>query len=523
METNSTKDTVKNKEPDLAQIWPKDHKLFRNKFNILADTSRARYRNSSSYILGGMDALALVLALGLARYVYWLFFKGSPEPNFSLDLSHVWVKHAWLFYGLIPVTLTWFWKAGHYSKRRPYWDDLRDTLRILLAVGMLDAALVFLAKWPVSRLWLGMTWAFALVLLPVFRVLVKRILLDVGVWRQPTVIAGIGPNARRAASAMLSEKLMGYEVIAFIAGPTYAADAGASVDIDSNSIPIFYYSSRLWDLLKELNSPHLVIALEREEEGQQRHLLSEIGESYRNFHIAPPFAEMPLYGTEVERFFRHEVLLLKVRNNLTRLWSKIAKRGFDIVGSSILLILFSPLFIVTACLIKLEDRGPIFYAQERVGRRGRLFKVLKFRSMAVNAHQILLQWLQENPEIKKEYEGNNFKLRKDPRVTKMGRWLRSTSMDELPQLWNVLKGEMSLVGPRPLLEREVERYGPNIHLYRQARPGITGIWQISGRSRTKFSDRSNLDAWYIRNWSLWYDFYILFKTAVVVLRRDGAY
>jgi len=504
-------------------VWPKDYTPFRNRFNHLASKTKVRFQKFSPFILAGVDALALVLALGFARYFYWLYFKGSPEPNFSLDLGHVWSKHAWLFYGLIPVILVWFWKAGHYSKRRPYWDDLKETLRILLTVGMLDAALVFLAKWPVSRLWLGMTWAIALAFLPLLRIFVKRMLLAAGGWRQPTVIAGIGPNARRTAEAMLSEKLMGYDVIAFVAGPAYAADTGAFLNISSNKIPVLYYSSRLWELLKELTSPHLVIALEREEEEQQRQLLSAIGEGYRNYHIAPPFTGLPLYGTEVERFFRHEVLLLKVRNNLKRLWARTAKRGFDIVASSILLIMCTPIFVVTALLIKFDDGGSIFFIQERVGRRGKIFKVIKFRSMTINAHDILINWLKENVEIKKEYEGNNFKLREDPRVTRTGRWLRNTSIDELPQLWNVIKGEMSLVGPRPLLAREVESYGSNIHLYKQARPGITGIWQISGRSKTKFSDRSNLDAWYIRNWSLWYDLYILLRTAIVVLKRDGAY
>jgi len=508
---------------DVHLVWPKDSEPFRNEFNKIAGKTKVKYQKFSPYILAGADAVALFLALALGRYVYWLFFQNPHLLQFSLDFGHAWFKHSWLFFGLVPVTLAWFWKEGHYSKRRPYWEELRGTFQILLTVGLIDAALVFLAKWPVSRLWLGMTWILALGLVPVFRITVKRALLSVGGWRRPTVIAGIGANARRAAEAMLCEKLMGYDVIAFIAGPSYAAKPEVAIDIGSRHIPVLYYSSRLWDLLSNLNSPHLVIALEKEEEDQQRHLLSAIGEGYRNLHFAPPVTGLPLYGTEVERFFRHEVLLLKVRNNLARLWAQIAKRAFDLVAASFLIVLSLPILLIVAISIKFEDGGPIFYTQERVGRRGRLFKVLKFRSMAVDAHQILLKWLRENPEIKKEYEGNNFKLRNDPRITKTGRWLRHTSIDELPQLWNVIKGEMSLVGPRPLLEREVDRYGPNIHLYKQARPGITGIWQISGRSKTKFSDRSNLDAWYIRNWSLWYDFYILLRTAVVVLKRDGAY
>ena len=186
-------------------------------------------------------------------------------------------------------------------------------------------------------------------------------------------------------------------------------------------------------------------------------------------------------------------------------------------------VLLLPLLFLIGLVIKLEDGGPVLYTQQRIGRNGKPFNVIKFRSMVVNAHDVLLRWLEESPEIKQEYVQNNFKLRNDPRTTKMGKWLRRYSLDELPQLWNVIKGEMSLVGPRPLLERELQDYGKTIELYKQARPGITGIWQISGRSKTKFSDRANLDAWYIRNWSLWYDIYILLKTVVVVIKRDGAY
>jgi Undecaprenyl-phosphate galactose phosphotransferase WbaP len=516
-------DTSAARGENVQLVWPRDSEPFRNEIAKLGTRTRAKYQIFNPYILASTDVLALLTALILGKYIHWFYFQEYPVPRFFADFGPAWARQTWLFLGLVPLALAWFWGAGHYSRRRPYWDELRETLKILLILGMLDAALVFLAKWPVSRLWLGMTWFIALMLVPLFRTMTKRLLLSVGGWRRPTVIAGIGENALRTAEAMTSEKLMGYDIIAFIAGPSYPANSSKSITIGNHDIPVFYYSSHLWDLLENLRSPHLVVALEQGEVDQQKHLLTAIGEGYRNLHIAPPVTGLPLYGTEIERFFRHEVLLLNVRNNLARLWAKAAKRAFDLFASSILAVLCLPLLGIVATLIKLEDGGPVFYKQERVGRRGGIFRILKFRSMKKNADELLLQWLKENPEIKKEYEFNNFKLRNDPRITRIGHLLRQTSIDELPQLWNVIKGEMSLVGPRPLLEREINSYGPNIHLYKQARPGITGIWQISGRSKTRFSDRSNLDAWYIRNWSLWYDFYILLRTAVVVLKKDGAY
>ena len=428
-----------------------------------------------------------------------------------------------LYLGLTLIALTSFWSVGHYSRRQPFWDELRETIKIILFMAMLDAALVFLGKWPFSRLWFISTWLVALMLVPVARVIVKKILMALGGWRRPTVIVGTGPNAKEAATALTSEPLMGFDVIAFIAGPTHHNSTPESIDIGERKLPVLFYRQHPWELLGNLHSPHLVLALEVGEEEEQRALMYSLGSDCKNVHVAPPVRGLPLYGTEVERFFSHEVLLLSVRNNLSRLWSRALKRSFDIVASSLLLLLLSPVLIFAGLRIWFEDRFPIVFSQNRVGRGGKIFPVYKFRSMVNNADAILNSWQEKNLELYLEYKESNFKLRNDPRITRAGKWLRSFSLDELPQLWNVLKGEMSLVGPRPLLEQELQDYGDTISLYKQTRPGITGLWQISGRSKTTFADRANLDAWYVRNWSLWYDIFILLKTIKVVLKRDGAY
>ncbi len=341
--------------------------------------------------------------------------------------------------------------------------------------------------------------------------------------RRPTVIVGTGPNALEVATALTSEPLMGFDVIAFIAGSTHDSSTPESIDIGERKLPVLFYTQHPWELLGNLRSPHLVLALEAGEEEEQRALMSSLGSDYKNVHVAPPVRGLPLYGTEVERFFSHEVLLLSVRNNLSRLWARVLKRSFDIVASSLLLILLSPVLIFAGFRIWYEDRFPVIFSQDRVGKGGKIFPVYKFRSMVYNADAIFNSWQEDNLELLLEYQENNFKLRNDPRITRTGKWLRSFSLDELPQPWNVLKGEMTLVGPRPLLEQELQDYGDTISLYKQTRPGITGLWQISGRSKTTFADRANLDAWYVRNWSLWYDIFILLKTIKVVCKREGAY
>ncbi|HKA39286.1 MAG TPA: sugar transferase, partial [Burkholderiales bacterium] len=169
-----------------------------------------------------------------------------------------------------------------------------------------------------------------------------------------------------------------------------------------------------------------------------------------------------------------------------------------------------------------QTGGAAIFRHMRVGRYGRMFGCLKFRTMVLDAEGVLRGHLDADPGARAEWE-RDFKLKDDPRITPIGAFLRKTSLDELPQLWNVLKGEMSLVGPRPIIEEELERYGDQVGYYLETRPGVTGLWQISGRNDTGYEDRVALDSWYVRNWSLWYDLVILVKTINVVLRRKGAY
>ena len=190
--------------------------------------------------------------------------------------------------------------------------------------------------------------------------------------------------------------------------------------------------------------------------------------------------------------------------------------------SLIILTLASPLYIAIAIAIKQDSSGPIFYRQTRIGRKGRPFKAWKFRTMVPNADQVLKEYLISHPELRANWVQDR-KLKYDPRITRLGRWLRRTSLDELPQLWNVLRGEMSLVGPRPIVHDEVKLYEEKFELYTQVLPGLTGLWQVSGRNNITYQERVNLDAYYVRNWSVWLDIYILIRTVWVVLMGVGAY
>ncbi|WP_306190425.1 exopolysaccharide biosynthesis polyprenyl glycosylphosphotransferase, partial [Escherichia coli] len=199
----------------------------------------------------------------------------------------------------------------------------------------------------------------------------------------------------------------------------------------------------------------------------------------------------------------------------------ILKRIFDLVGSIAIIITISPLLLYIYNKVK-KDGGPAIYSHERIGKGGKIFKCLKFRSMVTNSKEVLEDLLSKDIQAKQEWEAT-FKLKNDPRITKIGHFLRRTSLDELPQLFNVLKGEMSLVGPRPIITAELEKYNDEVAYYLLSKPGMTGLWQVSGRSDVDYETRVYLDTWYVKNWSMWNDIAILFKTIGVVLKKDGAY
>ncbi|AFZ45507.1 Undecaprenyl-phosphate galactose phosphotransferase [Halothece sp. PCC 7418] len=203
---------------------------------------------------------------------------------------------------------------------------------------------------------------------------------------------------------------------------------------------------------------------------------------------------------------------------------EVFKRLFDILFSLAVLVLCSPLYLLLAILIKLSSPGPVFYIQERIGKNYRAFRCIKFRTMVNNADAMMDRLMLEYPELREEYE-ENFKLKDDPRVTPVGKFLRYTSLDELPQFWNVLRGDMSVVGPRPLVPEELYKYGRHIDKILTIRPGITGLWQVSGRNDIPYERRVNMDVYYVnfRNWLL--DFWVIIKTIGVILfpQDNGGY
>ncbi|WP_051534837.1 undecaprenyl-phosphate galactose phosphotransferase WbaP [Deefgea rivuli] len=467
------------------------------------------------------DFSALALSFGIAMLLLWIFRYDRISASFELWWAWEGRQQGLAFLGLSLITVINFWWRGHYSLRLPFWDELLEVLRALLLAALLNGMLVLLGKFTVSRFLWPVSWGMALLLLPYFRSMMRDVLLRKRIWQLPTVIIGAGVNAVEAYRAMYSERQLGFEVQAFL---SVDQDAPAELLINGDVLPVVRLPrEELLAWLTANGRPHVVIAVNEDELRQLENQIEQLSLRYKDLHIIPPIAGLPLFGVVPHHFFSHEVLLLRVRNNLLVKPLILLKRAFDLFGAICGLLVLSPLLTYVMWRIKQEGGpGAIFFGHVRVGMNGVPFKCWKFRTMVHNSQEVLDHLLATDPQARVEWD-TDFKLKNDPRITKIGAFLRKTSLDEIPQLWNVICAEMSLVGPRPIIDAELERYGDKVDFYLEARPGLTGLWQVSGRNDTSYAERVALDAWYVKNWNLWYDIAIVCKTIKTVVSGHGAY
>lgn len=422
---------------------------------------------------------------------------------------------------LVILSVAIYWGNGHYSKRKPFANEVKDVLKVVLLVAALDVVSLFLAKQQFSRAIVLINWAAMPVVLCFVRWIVKRALIAAGGWVRPMVIIGWGENAVETALAFKDEPLMGMRLTAFLVPSDKDNLEHSITDKHGNLIPSISLGKDPLQTLKHLGNPHVVLAMEQGGVDTYQDMVQQLSRHNNDVQLVPSLRGLPLYGMEANHFFAHEVLILTVRNNLARRLPRLIKRCFDLVVSLSVLLLGLPVFAFIAFKVSQSGR-PIFFGHTRIGQHNRPFKCYKFRTMAPNADKLLADLLATSAEARAEWE-KDFKLKNDPRITPIGHFLRKTSLDEIPQLWNVLRGDMSLVGPRPIVEAELERYGSQVDYYLEAKPGVTGLWQISGRNDVSYDTRVYLDAWYVKNWSLFNDIVILLRTVKVIFRKDGAY
>lgn len=333
--------------------------------------------------------------------------------------------------------------------------------------------------------------------------------------KKNVVIVGVGNTARELGEIIFHNKFTMYKFLGYV-------DVNKNNKVVVEKENIVSNSDNLKEFIKDNNVSEVIVALPNISNKDLNLVVDEFEDLVKKVKIVPKLHKMYTFNPEIQDY--DGLLLISAKNNIMSLKRRILKRGFDICGAIAGMLLLIPLYLKYGLKIK-KDGGPILFSHNRIGRDLKPFKMHKFRSMYIDAEVRLEKMLTEDEEIRKEFY-TNFKLKDDPRITPVGAFLRKTSLDEFPQFINVLMGEMSLVGPRPVVQKEVDMYygtemGRKIF---QVKPGITGMWQANGRSDVEdYDERIALDLYYIRNWSLWLDIIILIKTVKNVISKKGAY
>ncbi len=383
---------------------------------------------------------------------------------------------------------------GLYTKRLTEWEERRRYFRGVLVGSAILTILLFMVRlWIVSRFVVIVGSVVGIIFMPLLRGFLKKVLVQAKFFYQPLVVLGDDKTVKTFVKGLNRHTILGYSVAHCV---TRGADR-ESINTLLKKVDIFP-GSLLVVLAECFNSEEL------------RAIFTYAEQNFAEMMVVPDQRLLMSSTAEVEQM--GDLLVLKYRYNLLRPLNNWTKRVLEVLLSLTILILLLPVFAIIALLVKVSSAGPVFFKQPRIGKGGKLFTCLKFRTM-LNL---------TSPQFG-EVSDSEFKVRNDPRITPVGRFLRRFSLDELPQLYNVLRGEMALVGPRPYLPEELNKIGDYVRTIVRVRPGMTGLWQVSGRAELSFQERILLDEYYIRNWSLWLDFTIVLRTVSAVLSGRGAY
>lgn len=421
-----------------------------------------------------------------------------------------WVFAIWLFF---------FYYEGLYTKSLSFWDEIKNICKSVFfaSVGVFAIASVGKLGDDVSRTVIILMGVISLFLLPPLRMALKSSLRRAGLLKRRVLILGAGETGKLILKALKREPNFGYEVIGFL------DDDPNKIGTKINGAKIHRGIDSAEKYIKHCNVSDLVIAMPGAGRQRLEELVNRLQHKVNHILFVPDVFGAAVMGTTLQHFFYEQAFALELKNNLARPLNYFTKRVFDYAASLFIFALLALPLAAIAAIIKLTSPGPAIYRQKRVGKKNREFYCFKFRTMYADADKRLKEILDRNPDKRAEWE-RFYKLKDDPRVTPIGRFLRRTSLDELPQIFNVLKGDMSLVGPRPVTREEIDKYyRESAELCFCVMPGITGLWQVSGRSNTDYDYRISLDSWYVRNWNLWLDIVILIRTIAVVFRKEGAY
>jgi len=457
--------------------------------------------------------LSLVAAFLLRTKILPLVFT-EYFSNRSPVIFHVYINR---WYIIVILAMAVFAYERLYTKRHAFWEETRLLVKGSTIFFGLLMALIFVTQeyFPFSRMVVALAWIISFGVLAAFRRLTKTILRRLGVWRKRVLIIGSTNETAEVIEAIQANRTMGYEIVGCL------TDDRARIGSLIQGVPILghYNDIEVW---KEKTAfEDIIVTFPNIPRNRLIDLLKTWESVSESIRYIPQTGDLITTGIEIENIGK--ILSLVVRKNLHKPWNILLKSGFEYALAFILIVLLAPIMLIAALAVKVDSPGPVFYLQKRIGRKGRTILIVKFRTMYGKAEERLAALLQNDPESRKEWETFKKLKSRDPRVTRVGAFLRRHSLDELPQLFNVLNGEMSLVGPRPYLQSEVGILPSFPALLFEVKPGITGMWQISGRSDISFEERLRIDEHYIRNWSLWMDIMILLKTFEATITGRGAF
>lgn len=461
--------------------------------------------------------LATLLAAFFSAYVLrdFVFPLLIASPRILMP-AREYLRHGLVLTAVILVCM--FFLEKLYSRRMAFWEECRHLFRAVSLTAILLASMVFITRSSArySRPVILLFWLLALVYFPISRTAVKRLLIKLRLWTKKVLILGTGRQARLVALSLKDNPILGYELVGFL-----HEDGRAVKGEVIPGVKVLGPMARVKSFSRALGVQDIILAIPSLGPEKLNRLMDRGEMMAETIRIVPGFGSIFTFGVEADNW--GTIMTLAVPRNLVKPWNILIKRSLEYILALVLFILLAPVFLAVSLAIKLDSPGPIIYRQKRLARNNRVFSMLKFRSMVVNNRPLLHDFLDQNREAKKDWSRFQKIRRHDPRVTRVGRFLRKHSLDELPQLINVLRGEMSLIGPRPYLPQEKKKIGRSLPIISQVKPGLTGLWQVNGRNRLAFRDRLAWDEYYIRNWSLWLDLSILLRTFRVMAKSEGAY
>jgi Undecaprenyl-phosphate galactose phosphotransferase WbaP len=463
----------------------------------------AAYSPSASLCLLASDFVVLSAVFWL---VVWSKFLFNPDLSlrFYLEVfpSVLIFLGVFLSQGLYPALL-----LHPAEEMRRIFHSITSVLLILISTTF-----VLKSGAEYSRYVILGAWVFGTPAVLLGRALIRGLLSQRSWWPVSAVVLGSGPAARQVAASLKNTQLGLRITGVLLEGPV------SSWDVDLP--PIVGHISDAPLICARGFTRYAILAMPHRSHAEIRQIIQDQCRSFHHILIVTDMLGICCLGISAREIGGQ--IGLEIPQRLSFLAPKVIKRVMDVLVSTALLLLLLPLFAFICMAIKINSKGPVFFGHLRYGRDGKAFRALKFRTMVTNADRVLEIHLQRQPELRQEWQMYH-KLKRDPRITRVGRWLRRYSVDELPQLVNILLGHMSLVGPRPIVQSEIARYATSYDLYTRVPPGLTGLWQVSGRNNTTYGERVAFDEYYVRNWSIWMDIYILVRTFQAVLQADGAY